>query len=240
MTDTIELVISQILSKNEINSICSKTFGIKFSESEIYITIVKTDDDVWNTLVSIYFTKLFKSLGENPELKLAQQLYELNGINSILGNEQKYINGIDPHNPYYCIVCKNGKWYLGDTSNSKLDTGDGDNDIAYLCELDRAKLILKQYHIEELQNCKQISMQGSEATMINKYDIIKITKVKKEIDKSNLTFCEALPKVGDIATVLEIYDKPTLAFECECSNKDGTTRWLLALSPDDINFERIK
>ncbi len=46
--------------------------------------------------------------------------------------------------------------------------------------------------------------------------------------------------VGDIATVLEIYDKPTFAFECESSNKDGTTKWLLALTFNDIEFERIK
>jgi hypothetical protein len=40
--------------------------------------------------------------------------------------------------------------------------------------------------------------------------------------------------VGDLGTVVEIYARPTLAYEIEFVNPDGTTRALLTLTPDQI------
>ena len=39
---------------------------------------------------------------------------------------------------------------------------------------------------------------------------------------------------GDLGTIVEIYTTPTLAYEVEFVNPDGTTRALLALSPDQL------
>jgi hypothetical protein len=39
---------------------------------------------------------------------------------------------------------------------------------------------------------------------------------------------------GDLGTIVEIYDTPTLAYEVEFVNPDGTTRALLTLLPNQV------
>jgi len=39
---------------------------------------------------------------------------------------------------------------------------------------------------------------------------------------------------GDLGTVVEIYTTPTLAYEVEFVNADGSTRALVTLAPDQI------
>jgi len=39
---------------------------------------------------------------------------------------------------------------------------------------------------------------------------------------------------GDLGTIVEIYTKPTLAYEVEFVNPNGTTRALLTLLPDQV------
>jgi hypothetical protein len=39
---------------------------------------------------------------------------------------------------------------------------------------------------------------------------------------------------GDLGTIVEIYTTPTLAYEVEFVNPDGTTRALLTLSPEQV------
>ncbi len=39
---------------------------------------------------------------------------------------------------------------------------------------------------------------------------------------------------GDIGTIVEIYREPTLAYEVEFVNPDGTTRALLTLTPGQV------
>jgi len=39
---------------------------------------------------------------------------------------------------------------------------------------------------------------------------------------------------GDLGTIVEIYNKPRLAYEVEFVNPDGSTRALLTLLPDQV------
>jgi hypothetical protein len=39
---------------------------------------------------------------------------------------------------------------------------------------------------------------------------------------------------GDLGTIVEIYTYPTLAYEVEFVNPDGSTRALLTLTPDQV------
>jgi hypothetical protein len=52
------------------------------------------------------------------------------------------------------------------------------------------------------------------------------------IAKTNLPAEQIL--AGDLGTIVEIYTTPSLAFEVEFVNPDGTTRALLALTSDQI------
>ncbi len=40
--------------------------------------------------------------------------------------------------------------------------------------------------------------------------------------------------VGDLGTIVEIYTEPTLVYEVEFVNPDGTTRALLTLAPNQV------
>jgi len=39
---------------------------------------------------------------------------------------------------------------------------------------------------------------------------------------------------GDLGTIVEVYTRPTLAYEVEFVNVDGSTRALVTLAPDQI------
>ncbi len=39
---------------------------------------------------------------------------------------------------------------------------------------------------------------------------------------------------GDLGTIVEVYTSPSLAYEVEFVNPDGTTRALLTLAPDQV------
>ena len=71
------------------------------------------------------------------------------------------------------------------------------------------------------------------------YDVVKLIKIPKKFDEDTLKFNKRLPKIGDVATIIEIYTDPHLGYELECSDKNGITQWLIAFSPDEIKIELI-
>ena len=71
------------------------------------------------------------------------------------------------------------------------------------------------------------------------YDVVKIIEINKKFDEDDLKYNIRLPKVGDIAYIIEIYTHPHLGYDLECSDKDGITQWLMAFSPKEIKLELI-
>jgi len=71
------------------------------------------------------------------------------------------------------------------------------------------------------------------------YSVVRLKEIKKQFTESESYLGTRLPKVGDIATIVEIYESPTLGYELECENKDGSANWLLTFSPEDAIFELI-
>jgi hypothetical protein len=73
---------------------------------------------------------------------------------------------------------------------------------------------------------------------IAQYDVVRVTKLrtpKRQLaDASNLR----APAVGDIATVLEIYDHPA-GYKLECSDENGITQWLVAFRAEDIDLQPV-
>ena len=49
----------------------------------------------------------------------------------------------------------------------------------------------------------------------------------------------AVPKVGDIAAIVEIYTDPIWGYELECSDEGGITQWLLMFEPSEIEMEFV-
>ena len=42
------------------------------------------------------------------------------------------------------------------------------------------------------------------------YDVVKLIKIPKKFDEDTLKFNKRLPKIGDVATIIEIYTDPHL------------------------------
>ncbi|WP_281556009.1 hypothetical protein [Thalassomonas sp. RHCl1] len=74
---------------------------------------------------------------------------------------------------------------------------------------------------------------------MNQYDVVRIKEIISLPTFKVDSFNQRAPQVGDIATIVEIYSDPCLAYDLECSDGDGITIWLLAVTPDEMLFEVI-
>jgi len=74
---------------------------------------------------------------------------------------------------------------------------------------------------------------------MNQYDVVRIKEIIS-LPKFNAdAFNQRSPQVGDIATIVEIYREPFLAYELECTDSDGITLWLQTITLKDVILEVI-
>lgn len=64
------------------------------------------------------------------------------------------------------------------------------------------------------------------------YDVVRIKKLRKAIDLQPDGSSSRAPQVGDIATIIEVYQNPP-SYELECSGSDGITIWLWSFANKD-------
>ncbi len=68
------------------------------------------------------------------------------------------------------------------------------------------------------------------------YDVVRLKALNERpstpVDEFNLR----RPRVGDIATIVEIYSSPS-GYELECSDANGITQWLIAFGPAEAELE---
>jgi hypothetical protein len=77
-----------------------------------------------------------------------------------------------------------------------------------------------------------------EEMKFHQYDVVRVVaRNKPKPPESDLD--QRPPAVGDIATVLEVYDNPP-GYKLECSDSEGITIWLGGFSPDDLSLELVK
>jgi hypothetical protein len=82
--------------------------------------------------------------------------------------------------------------------------------------------------------------EGFTKTKYKQYSVVKLKNIKRQFSVDELSFDKRAPKVGDIATIIEIYEKPTLGYELECSDENRITEWLFAFSPEEVEFELVE
>lgn len=75
------------------------------------------------------------------------------------------------------------------------------------------------------------------ALIIKQYDVVRVIGIKGEGAPVMPEY--RLPRVGDIARVVEIYTNPP-GYELECVSPDGGTEWLASFVADDVTLEYIK
>ncbi len=68
---------------------------------------------------------------------------------------------------------------------------------------------------------------------MKQFDMVKVTAIRNDRFVSAEVFDKRAPVVGDVGTILEVYAD---AYEVECSDSDGSTVWLEAMYPDEIEF----
>ncbi len=68
------------------------------------------------------------------------------------------------------------------------------------------------------------------------YDVVKIVEIISLVKVVKSPFNLRAPKVGDIATIVEIYSSPCLAYEVECADDAGITQWLITFKPTEIGM----
>jgi hypothetical protein len=71
---------------------------------------------------------------------------------------------------------------------------------------------------------------------MKQYSVVKITKLQKEFGFDEKDIGSRIPKVGDIATIIDVYDK---AYDLECCDKNGVTLWLKLFEIQDAELELV-
>lgn len=67
------------------------------------------------------------------------------------------------------------------------------------------------------------------------FAVVRVAAIRSDRFAGAQVFYERLPKLGDIGTILEIYESPEPAYEVECSDPGtGITVWLEAMYPDEV------
>ena len=75
--------------------------------------------------------------------------------------------------------------------------------------------------------------------MLEQFDVVKIISIHKENIVSGSAQNMRRPKIGDLATIIEIYQDPK-GYELECVDNDGNTIWISAFSLTEIELELVK
>jgi len=71
---------------------------------------------------------------------------------------------------------------------------------------------------------------------MKQYSVVKIKSLKKDFKCNEDSFGSRLPRVGDVATIVDVYDG---AFDLECSDENGTTLWIKIFEPNEAEFELV-
>jgi len=72
---------------------------------------------------------------------------------------------------------------------------------------------------------------------VKPFNVVKVISLRdKRFENSSVQYMRH-PQLGNIGTILEACLQPEPAFEVECVNsKDGTTIWLVAMHPEELEL----
>lgn len=73
------------------------------------------------------------------------------------------------------------------------------------------------------------------STTLRPFMVVRVTTIRAD-RFTGATFVHGRsPRLGDIGTVLEKYEKPEVAYDVECSDPaTGATLWLAVMFPDEL------
>lgn len=74
--------------------------------------------------------------------------------------------------------------------------------------------------------------------MFKQYDVVRITRLPAAPAADGFAINQRPPRLGDIAAIVEVYEKPELDYEPECT-ASGETQWLCSFSAAEIELELV-
>jgi len=75
--------------------------------------------------------------------------------------------------------------------------------------------------------------------MIHKlYDVVRVVAINNQQLLESNVFDLRPPRIGDVATILDVYDDPA-GYELECSDETGVTLWLIGCTEKDVELESL-
>ncbi|MFO7569243.1 MAG: hypothetical protein R6W75_05550, partial [Smithellaceae bacterium] len=75
--------------------------------------------------------------------------------------------------------------------------------------------------------------------MFQPYDRVKVIGINRTFSTNECAPGIATPKIGDVATVLEIYREPVPGYELEACDPTGRTLWLVSVADGDLDLQRV-
>ena len=77
-----------------------------------------------------------------------------------------------------------------------------------------------------------------EEMRLSQYDVVRVVAISK-VKAPESEIDQRPPIVGDVATILEVYDNPP-GYELECSDSEGITIWLGGYSLNDMSLKLVE
>jgi hypothetical protein len=74
------------------------------------------------------------------------------------------------------------------------------------------------------------------STSIKQFDRVRIVALRR--DRASPLVGSRSPQVGDVATVVDLYNRPP-GDELECATAEGDTLWLESFTVDEVSLELV-
>ncbi len=166
MKHDVELLLSLPLEDFDPAGLLREVVGpaleAEIESGRVWIDAHSTDDSRYPTLISVLWDQDKLGLGEHAEIELAQRLHEIRSIDSVVSCHD-LIAGLDPQDPYWCLLYEDGRWYFGDTCSSLLETEDGTPGVVRRGELDLTRLLQRRYAWNRERGTLDCRARGSTA-----------------------------------------------------------------------------
>lgn len=79
--------------------------------------------------------------------------------------------------------------------------------------------------------------KGSE--VFHQFDVVRITAIYEQFSGSSVWLGSEAPTVGDEATIIDVHEKPLLAYDLESVALDGSTKWAATFKSGDADLELV-
>jgi len=75
--------------------------------------------------------------------------------------------------------------------------------------------------------------------VFHQYDVVRIIALYEQFRGPTVWLGSEAPTVGDEATIIDVHEKPSLAYDLESVALDGSTKWAATFKSGDADLELV-